>query len=405
MSFDGDIPLGFKQTEIGPIPEDWEVSSIDDFSTVIDCKHVTAKFVSSGLPVASNQETQSKFINLSDANRTSRKFFDALREGGRDPRPGDLIMSRNATVGEVAMVSEKHPPFAMGQDISLIRPSPIKVSQQFLWQSLNAEMMKRQIELCMVGSTFKRINVQQIKSMISALPPLAEQQAIAKALSDVDGLIAEMEALLAKKRDLKQATAQTLLTGQTRLPGFDGAWREVKLGEVFRVCHGRSQKDVEVTSGSIPILGTGGRIGWASEPLHSGPSLLIGRKGTIDKPRYSDKPFWTVDTLFYTEFFEENVPKFFYYKALQIDWLRYNEASGVPSLSAKTIEKIEVKAPFPEELTAIAAVLYDMDAEIDALEAQLAKTRDLKTGMMQDLLTGRVRLIGTGQRPAQGQAA
>ncbi|KVR38215.1 type I restriction endonuclease subunit S [Burkholderia ubonensis] len=186
---------------------------------------------------------------------------------------------------------------------------------------------------------------------------------------------------------------QQLLTGKTRLPGFSGEWEVKRIGDVLRIRHGKDQKAVISSSGQYPVLATGGQIGWAKQWLYNRPSVLIGRKGTIDRPQYMDQPFWTVDTLFYSELTSENVAKYFYYRFCLIDWLQYNEASGVPSLNARTIETIELACPVPEEQTAIAKVLSDMDAELAALEARRDKTRLLKQGMMQELLTGKIRLV------------
>lgn len=237
------------------------------------------------------------------------------------------------------------------------------------------------------------LNAGAIRPISILVPLLPEQRAIAAALADADALIAALEGMIAKKRDLKQAAIQHLLTGKTRLPGFSGEWEVKRLGEVLSVRHGKSQKDVETTGGRYPIFATGGEIGRSDVFLYDKPSVLIGRKGTIDEPRYVDTPFWTIDTLFYTEIFARAVPLFIYYKFLTIDWRSYNEASGVPSLSSKTIEKIEIGCPEPSEQTAIAEVLSDMDADLAVLEAQAAKARAVKQGMMQELLTGRVRLV------------
>jgi len=224
-------------------------------------------------------------------------------------------------------------------------------------------------------------------------PPLREQRAIATALSDVDALLTQLDRLIAKKRDIKQAAMQQLLTGKTRLPGFDGEWENKRLGDVLTICHGRSQRDVEVHDGPYPVLASGGQIGTATQPLYDKPSVLIGRKGTIDTPQYMDTPFWTVDTLFYSILKGQNSAKFFYYRFCLIDWMQFNEASGVPSLNARAIERIEVACPGPDEQTAIATLLSDLDAELAALEARRDKTRALKQGMMQELLTGRARLV------------
>ena len=224
------------------------------------------------------------------------------------------------------------------------------------------------------------------------LPPKEEQRRIGKALQDADDLIATLERLIAKKQAIKQGMMQQLLTGRTRLPGFTSPWREATLGEVLKVRHGKSQRAVEVASGKYPILATGGQIGWASTPLYSKPSVLIGRKGTIDRPQYQEQPFWTVDTLFYTEISTSADPRFLYYAFLTIDWRSMNEASGVPSLSSTRVEGVEIDLPDLEEQAAIRKALDDSENEIELLKARLSKARAIKTGMMQQLLTGRVRL-------------
>ena len=170
-------------------------------------------------------------------------------------------------------------------------------------------------------------------------------------------------------------------------------WVVKKLGDVMRIGHGKSQHEVIDENGDYPILASGGEIGRANRCLYDKPSVLIGRKGTIDVPQYMDKPFWTIDTLFYTEILEPNNAKYLFYQFNLIDWYSYNEASGVPSLSARTIEKIELSIPPSEEQTQIATILSDMDADIAALEAKLTKIRQIKQGMMQNLLTGRIRLL------------
>lgn len=127
--------------------------------------------------------------------------------------------------------------------------------------------------------------------------------------------------------------------------------------------------------------------------IYDKPSVLIGRKGTINKPVYMESPFWTVDTLFYSEVDKKYSTKFIYYKFCMIDWMSYNEASGVPSLNASTIESIFESFPTDkEEQVFIADALSDMDKEIDTFEKRLNKTQQLKQGMMQELLTGKTRL-------------
>jgi type I restriction enzyme, S subunit len=248
-------------------------------------------------------------------------------------------------------------------------------------------------EVVATGNGQPNLNTALIREIPIPFPPLPEQRAIATALGDMDALLASLDRLAAKKRDIKQAAMQQLLTGQTRLPGFTGKWETKRLGEVLKVRHGKSQHGITAADGKYPILASGGEIGRTNSYLYDRPSVLIGRKGTIDSPQYVDSPFWTVDTLFFTEIANEADAKFVFYKFTMIRWRSYNEASGVPSLNAKTIENIEVAIPPLSEQTAIATVLSDMDLELAALEQRRDKTRALKQGMMQELLTGRTRLV------------
>lgn len=172
-------------------------------------------------------------------------------------------------------------------------------------------------------------------------------------------------------------------------------WETKNLCQVLKVKHGKSQKEVECTNGKYPILATGGEIGRTDKYLYSRPSVLIGRKGTIDVPRFMDTPFWTVDTLFYTQIYDDYDEKFIYYKFNLIDWYNYNEASGVPSLNASTIEKIHLSFPSTKkEQKLISGILSDIDSLIQKTEKLISKKKAIKQGVMSQLLSGKQRLPG-----------
>jgi len=181
---------------------------------------------------------------------------------------------------------------------------------------------------------------------------------------------------------------------QTEVGVIPEGWAVFPLGEILSIRHGKSQKDIEVSIGKYPILATGGKIGETNSYLYNKPSVLIGRKGTINKPQYIESPFWTVDTLFYSEIKKNYHPKFLYYKFCLIDWEKFNEASGVPSLNSKTIEHINIEVPRQEEQTVIAKALSDVDSLMESLTQLIAKKRAIKTATMQQLLTGKQRLQG-----------
>ena len=383
------VPVGYKLTEVGVIPEDWELKSIGDISSVS----------SGGTPSRSNPlywngnipwitttqidfniiDRAEQFITQNGLDNSAAKIFPE----------NTLLMAmygQGKTRGKVAILNIKASTNQACAAILLNRNA--NYFYIFHYLSNKYEVIRN---LSNTGNQ-ENLNGFIIKSIQIPIPPLPEQEAIACVLSDTDALITSLDKLIAKKRDIKQAAMQQLLTGKQRLEGFSGEWAIKQLRDVLKVRHGKSQHNVIASDGKYPILATGGEIGRTNAYLYNKPSVLIGRKGTIDSPQYIDSPFWTIDTLFFTEIFDSAFPKFIYYKFNMINWRGHNEASGVPSLNASTIESIEFNCPKIEEQQAIAKVLSDMDSEISALEQRRDKTKALKQAMMQELLTGRIRL-------------
>ncbi len=389
------VKPGFKQTEVGVIPEDWEVCTLEE---VTDPKRPisygivqTGPSVQNGVPCLRVVDIDDGRIKNADLITTSQTISNAYRR--TILQSGDLVMPLRGKVGDVALIGDELAGCNLTRGVAVI--AVLRDRNALYCKHFIASPATRiRLAQSMNGSALQEIPIAPLRAFEIALPStFAEQQAIAEALSDADALIESLEQLLAKKHQIKQGAMQELLTGQKRLPGFSVEWEQKRLGDLLTICHGKSQRDVESINGMYPILATGGQIGLAQCFLYDKPSVLIGRKGTIDQPQYMDTPFWTVDTLFYSEIHGTNDAKFLFYRFCLIDWKQYNEASGVPSLNARTIEGVEILCPTAEEQTAIATVLSDLDAELAALETKLTKARQLKQGMMQELLTGRIRLV------------
>lgn len=310
-------------------------------------------------------------------------------------RAGDLLVCRLAEpAGRACVLPElEQERIITSVDVTIFRPPADVANRQYLANLFSTEDWFKAVRDRSGGTTHKRIARGTLGKIRVRLPNLATQNAIAAALSDADALIEALESLIVKKRAIKQGAMQELLSGRRRLLGFSGEWQTKCFGEALSIQHGKAQHEVAVSDGPYPILATGGQIGTASSFLYDKPSVLIGRKGTIDRPQYIETPFWTVDTLFYSVMKGGNSAKFFFYRFCLIDWYSHNEASGVPSLNARTIERIEVAVPEPDEQKAIAGVLSEMDEELEVLTERLTKARQIKQGMMQELLTGRVRLV------------
>lgn len=164
-------------------------------------------------------------------------------------------------------------------------------------------------------------------------------------------------------------------------------WQIKPIGELVTLQYGKSPKEVIAEDGQYPVIGTGGITGFASSYLYDGCTTVIGRKGTINKPSYIEGKFWAIDTTYFGTCYKEAEPKWFYYSLQSFDLSKYNEASGVPSLGRDTLNAIPLLAPPLPEQKNIAAILSSVDEVIEKTRAQIDKLKDLKTGMMQELLT------------------
>lgn len=382
------IQGAFKESELGMIPDDWDVKSLENEVDLL-----------TGFPFPSNEysETGIRLLRGSNVKRGVTDWAEDNTKYWKEITPelkeyvlknGDIVIAMDGSlVGRsFARLSQSDLPALLLQRIARVRSS--KIDMGYLKEFICSDYFTKYCDSVKTASAIPHISPKDIRNFKIPLPPTKEEQtAIATALNDTDNLITYLEKLISKKQMIKQGAMQELLRPKE-------GWVEKKLGEVLRIRHGKSQKEVVSGNGIYPILASGGVIGRAKSFLYNKPSVLIGRKGTIDEPQFMDTPFWCVDTLFYSEINDEYNAKFIYYMFELIDWYSYNEASGVPSLNAKTIELIEKH--FPKSKTVqmqIAQILSDMDIEIQELERKLDKYKMIKQGMMQNLLTGKIRLV------------
>ncbi|MCL4818151.1 MAG: restriction endonuclease subunit S [Vicinamibacteria bacterium] len=200
---------------LGNVPEHWSAVPLRRAALVLDCKHRTVEFVDDGVPVASIREVHGFEVDLSAAKMTTEEEHRDLCEGGRRPLVGDIIYSRNATVGDAALVATTER-FSMGQDVCLLRP--LGHLSRFLVHALRSQPVREQVESLMIGSTFRRINVSQINAFLVPLPPVPEQQAIAEYLdretARIDRLVEKVEAATLRLQEYRQALITAAVTGK-----------------------------------------------------------------------------------------------------------------------------------------------------------------------------------------------
>ena len=242
------------------------------------------------------------------------------------------------------------------------------------------------------GARHDRVSIKDnvFFDMPVKISSLQEQEKIASFLTLIDKKIEKQKELVELLKKYKRGLLSAIFSQKLRFKDDNGnyypAWEEKRLENILKIKHGKSQKEIECNNGKYPILATGGEIGRTNSYLWDKPCVLIGRKGTIDKPQYMDTPFWTVDTLFYSEVFKENNAKYLYYLFNTINWKKYDESTGVPSLSAKTIERIKVTLSinYSEQL-AISKILSKFDDKILQEEFILKKLQNYKKGLLQQM--------------------
>ncbi len=331
--------------------------------------------------------------------------------------PGDLIFTQRGTLGQVSIAPDN------GFERYLISQSQMKVSVNsarhdplYVFQYFSSHSGQKQITSSAIQTGVPHTNLGILRGYRFPAPPLTEQRAIAEALSDMDALLDGLARLIAKKRALQQAAMQQLLTGQTRLPGFTGEWEVTRLGDLAEIISGGtpSTREPSYWNGGIrwctptDITSNAGKYLTDTERTisrdglsNSGAvmlpagALLLCSRATIGEVKIAAVPICTNQGFKSLVCRAQVNNEFMYYKLLTMKQQMIERAFGSTFLeiSTRNVAALEVVTPAHDEQTAIATVLSDMDAELQALEARRDKTRALKQAMMQALLTGQIRLV------------
>lgn len=382
----GEVPEGYKKGKLGVVPEEWEETSFSSlFTSTSDYTDDLEKYPLYSLTIEDGVTPKTE--------RYERSHLVKKEDSYKIVRPNDYAYNpMNLRFGSVARHKGNSPVAVSGYyDIFT---TVYKSDLPFMDSFLTCDPMITYYNRVSTGSLVEkqRVHFSQFLEFVLPLPSINERAKIAAILTTQDKVIELKEKRLAEKQRQKKYLMQQLLTGKKRLPGFSKEWKSVRLRNTLNVCHGQNQRNVEQENGVYPILGTGGEIGRTNDFLYDKPSILIGRKGSINKPMYMETPFWTIDTLFYCKIKSGYHPKFLFFKFQSINWNKYDESSGVPSLNASTIGSVDIFAPeFPEQ-TAIAEVLSAADREIDLLRQDIEQEKQKKKALMQLLLTGIARV-------------
>jgi type I restriction enzyme S subunit len=384
-----------KRTAIGLIPHDWAVLALADIAAI-----ERGKFSARPRNDPRYYGGEFPFIQTGDVTRSSGSittFTQTLnREGLRVSRlfpEGTLFFTIAANIGDVGIAK-----FEAACPDSLVAIVPHAGIQKG-WLLYELARRKSDFESLASPGAQLNINLEKLRPYLLPVPTEAEQRAIAAALSDADALIAGLEKLIAKKRDLKQAAMQQLLTGQTRLPGFSGEWLFKALGDIANIKTGSRNNEDKVEDGHYPFFVRSAHVERINSYSHECESILIPGEGQIGEIFHYINGRFDVHQRVYaiTQFIEGASGKYIHLYMSQHfgKWAMQNTVKAtVDSLRLPTFQNFQVQSPPTiEEQTAIAQILSDLDAELLAIGLRLSKTRELKQGMMQELLTGRTRLL------------
>ena len=398
----------------------WKESSLTDLCSVqIGLTH-TPKYILHGVPFLSAKDLNNGELSFKDAKYISQEEFLTISDAAK-PKNGDIVFGRVGTLGNPCIVNTEND-FAIFVSLGYLRTKE-GVLNEFIYHWLKSDLFHRLVEEKIAGSSQKNLNTGWLKEFFVVLPPQNEQKCIAQALSDVDSMISSLKKLIAKKKLLKQGAMQELLTGKKRLPGFDGQWSTINLSKKSKIkarigWQGLTTNEYLDDGFAYLVTGTDfvdGRIDWngchyvAKARFDQDKNIqiqnddvLITKDGSLGKTalvKGLNKPATLNSGVFVIRPIQKSYdPAFVYYILSSFvfkDFLDHLSAgSTIIHLYQKDINKFEfLMPPTIEEQTAIASILSDMDNEIDSLEQKLAKARKVKQGMMQQLLTGKIRLV------------
>jgi type I restriction enzyme S subunit len=415
------VPPGFKQTELGEIPEEWECRPIRSFSAFVTKGATPTTYgfgwENDGVLFLRSECVSDDGLDLAQSMFISASAHVALIRG--EVRSGDILMTITGNVGRVVRLKADFGLANINQHIARIRVIDSDVLPNFVYHWLSQPGVRAYYTSITTGQAYPQISLRQVRETKVPLPPLPEQRAIAAALSDVDALLAKLDQLIAKKRDLKQAAKQQLLTGQQRLPGFSGEWEVKRLGEIGTFTKGKGIKKDEVVADGLPCIRYGEiythhndyiqefhsfippRVARESQRLRKGDLLFAGSGETAEEigkcvAFLGNEEAYAGGDIVILSAAGQNAMYLGYlmnHTSFVEQKARLGQGDAVVHISGRNLSQVKLRLPLLSEQTAIATVLSDMDAEIAALEARRDKTRALKQGMMQELLTGRTRLV------------
>lgn len=386
---------------------------IKDFTTKVG-SGVTPRggaevYQSEGIPLFRSQNVTNEGLLLDDIAYISKEIHESM--SSTRLRANDVLLNiTGASIGRCYYLPKDFTEGNVNQHVCIIRPTS-KVLSPYLYYCLISNEGQQKIELTQTGANREGLSKEDICNFEFDIPPLEEQSRIVSYLNDKTGKIDARVSLLTKKRDayqrLKKALISRVVTkglnpnAKFKPSGVDWigeipeGWEVLHFKRNLSINNGRDYKHIEVDEG-YPVIGSGGTFANASEYLYDGEALLLGRKGTIDRPLYINGKFWTVDTMFYAVPNRKTCCKYMYYQASTSPLARYSTNTALPSMTQTSLQNLLMCFPPLPEQQSIASYLDEKCSEIDAnianLEKQIEKYKELKRALISEVVTGKRRV-------------
>ena len=376
-----EVPEGYKRTDVGVIPSEWQVARIGDLFE----STAGGDFD----PTRSSDVQSDRHPYPIYANGLSQEGLYGFCNYAEN-RPGSITVTARGTLGKASC---RDTPFAAIGRLLVLVPK-VRMDARFFSNYIN-----HGVHFAVESTGVPQLTAPQVARYLVSVPPEPEQRAIAEVLSDVDELLGSLEKLIAKKRAIKQAAMQQLLTGMTRLTGCNREWETRLLGDVAHIKTGSRNNQDKADGGQYPFFVRSATVERIDSYTYEGEAILVPGEGNIGGIlHYVNGRFDVHQRVYQISRFSTDVwGKFIYYSMVLYFGAHATlntVKATVDSLRLPTFKNFALSLPSDVlEQTAIAGVLSDMDAEIAALERRRDKTRAIKQGMMQQLLTGRVRLV------------
>ncbi|MBO5482707.1 MAG: restriction endonuclease subunit S [Spirochaetaceae bacterium] len=375
--------------------EEWKECKLEEICTKItDGSHFSPQACQTGYPMFSVKDMHEYGFDYSNCKHISAKDFESMKNGDCVPQKGDILVAKDGSFLKQIFECKETKEEAILSSIAMFRPNQDFITPTFLCYLLKSPKVYNYIASnCVSGSALPRIVLKDFKKVSMQVPPLPTQQKIAAILSSLDDKI-ELNNKI--NTNLEQQAGALFKNWFVDFEPFGGkmpeGWKVGKLSDLIAVKYGKDHK--KLNDGNYPVYGSGGIMRYVEKFLYDKESVLIPRKGTLNNVFYINEPFWSVDTIFYTEMKKENIAKYVYFFVKGKDLNSMNAGSAVPSMTTEILNAIEVVIPSDEYLEKFENIVSPMFKQIKQCIIENENLTCIRDTLLPKLMNGEIEVEG-----------